>query len=85
MATRTTVDTPLAVWLDQQLTTRGWGVRTLARRITPADPEIARRMLNRCLFAGSYPTDEYRALIAAALDMPVAEVPEAHPFRGEAA
>jgi hypothetical protein len=72
---RTVADTALAKWLDDELTKREWGVRTLARRINPDDPEIARRMLNRCLFDGSNPEEGNREAIAAGLNVPVSEVP----------
>lgn len=82
---RTIASTDLAEWLNDQLEQHGLGVRTLAKRINPGEPEVARRMLNRCLFDGSYPSEENRRAIAVALEIPVAEVPALAPFRGEAA
>lgn len=84
---RTHAETPLAEWLLRQLEDRGWGVRTLARRMDPdGDGEIARRALNRYLFEGSNPTEANRALIAVALGVDLSEVPAtAGPFRREAA
>lgn len=72
---RTVAETPLATWLDNELTKRGWGVRTLARKMNVRQPEIARRALNRYIFDGSYPSEENRQAIADGLDVPVAEVP----------
>lgn len=81
-----------AQWLRAQIDERGWGVRTLARRMNPAEPEIARRALNRYL-CGSLPTDTYRQQLADGLGIPVADVPSAagplevaltDPFRGGA-
>jgi lambda repressor-like predicted transcriptional regulator len=83
--TKPVADTPLAEWLAAQLDERGWGVRTLARRINPDDSEIPRRTLNRCLYVGSYPSETNRQAIADALGVPVDEVPEERPFRDEAA
>lgn len=74
---RTLADTELARWLRAALDERTWGVRTAARKMTPAQPEIARRTLNRILYEGSYPSDTNRALIAAAFDVAVSEVPAA--------
>lgn len=74
MASTTPAPTPFAQWLRAQLEERDWGVRTLARRMNPAEPEVARRALNHYL-RGSLPTDTYRALIAEGLGVPVAEVP----------
>jgi hypothetical protein len=76
MGARTIAASPLAAWLDDQLTARGWGVRTVAKLINPAEPEIARRALNRYLFDGSYPQDEKMVkAIADAFAVPVSEVP----------
>jgi hypothetical protein len=76
MSGRTIASTPLASWLDEQLTARDWGVRTLAKLMNPEEPEVARRALNRYLFDGSYPQDDKTVqAIAASLDLPVAEVP----------
>lgn len=83
---RTRATTPLADWLTAELEGRGWGVRTLARKMNPAEPEIARRALNRYLFEGSNPTEANRDMIAAALEVDPSEVPSADgPFLGEAA
>jgi lambda repressor-like predicted transcriptional regulator len=79
--------TPLAEWLRAELDERGLGVRTLARKMNPGEPEIPRRMLNRILYEGSYPSEANRDLIAAALDTDPTEVPAlmSAPFRGKAA
>ena len=83
---RTRATTPLADWLTAELAERGWGIRTLARKMNPEEPEIARRALNRYLFEGSNPTEVNREAIAAALDVDPSEVPSADgPFLGEAA
>lgn len=87
---RTLADTEFAAWLDGQLKDRGWGVRTLARRMAPGMPrvgdpvEVARRALNRYLFDGSYPGDENKALIASSLGVVEADLPD-RPFRAAAA
>lgn len=72
---RTVAPTPFAGWLDEQLRSRGWGVRTLARRINQREPEIARRALNRYLFEGAKPTPGYRSSIAAAFEVGDDEMP----------
>ena len=83
---RTRATTPLAEWLTAALEERGWGVRTLARKMNPAEPEIARRALNRYLFEGSDPNDSYRDSIAEALGVDSSEVPSVDgPFLGAAA
>lgn len=84
-----TAPTPFAQWLRNQLRERDWGVRTLARKMNPEEPEVARRALNRYL-TGASPTAAYRNLIARGLGIDVSEVPdpdrqevgpEADPFR----
>lgn len=85
MGTTPLAETALAAWLRQQLDERGWGVRTLARKMNPAESEVARRSLNRYLFEGSYPSETNRQAIADALGVPVDEVPDDRPFRDEAA
>lgn len=52
------------------------GVRTLARKINPAHPELPRRALNRYLHEGASPTRAYRELIADALGVTLDEVPD---------
>lgn len=68
---------PLAFsdWLSQQLAARNWGVRTLARKINPADPEPPRRTLNRYLHEGKQPTPLFREAIAEAFGIALADVP----------
>lgn len=76
-----------AEWLREQLDERGWGIRTLARKIDPVTPEVPRRALNRYM-RGSHPTEPYALAIATALgvpreDMPIEEAaPNGDPFRG---
>lgn len=77
-------DTEFASWLDGQLKEHDMGVRTLARKMAADDVERVRRALNRYLLEGSYPNHENRALIAAALDVPEDDLPDA-PFRAKAA
>lgn len=78
---RPLADTDLARWLRAMLDERDWGIRTAARKMTPGEPEVARRMLNRILYEGSYPSDLNRALIATGFDISVSEVPAApRPF-----
>lgn len=79
---RTLSDTPLALWLRAEIDERpGWGIRTLARRMNPEEPEVARRALNRYLYEGSNPTEANRDLIAEALGVDPSEVPaNAGPF-----
>jgi hypothetical protein len=77
-------ETDFATWLDAELKKRRWGVRTLARKMAPNEVERARRVLNRCLFEGSYPNLGNRLLIATALEVEEAELPSP-PFRSEAA
>lgn len=90
MAT-TETEATFADWLREQLEARGWGARTLARRIDPAKPEVPRRAINRYLHDGSMPTPEYVAKIAAALEVPAESLPVreaapvAAPFRGSRA
>jgi transcriptional regulator with XRE-family HTH domain len=62
-------------WLCGELESRDWGIRTLARRINPGEPEIARRALNRYVHEGTLPSPEYRAAIADALGVDVDELP----------
>lgn len=76
MGQTATAPTPFAQWLRSQLDERGWGVRTLARKIDPLDPEVPRRALNRYL-AGSLPTEPNRAGIARGLGIRVEDVPGA--------
>lgn len=87
MARRELASTPLAEWLRAEIDERpGWGIRTLARRMNPAEPEIARRALNRYMYEGSDPTETYRHLIAEALEVDPSEVPtNVGPFLGTAA
>ena len=84
---RTLAATPLAEWLRAELDERGLGVRTLARQMNPDEPEVPRRMLNRILYEGSYPSEANRDLLAEALDVDPTEVPAlmSAPFRDEAA
>jgi hypothetical protein len=83
---RPLADTPLAEWLRTEIDAReGWGIRTLARRMNPEEPEIARRCLNRVLYEGADPSPANRALIAEGLGVAVAEVPAASPFQNQAA
>lgn len=78
-------NTALAEWLHERLTERGWGVRTLARHMTPDDPERARRAVNRYLHEGSRPSPENRRLIAVALNVGEHEMPATDaPFPAEA-
>lgn len=55
-----------------ELKSRGWGVRTLARKMNPDHPEIARRSLNRWLTLKSptTPNQANRAAVAVALGLP---------------
>lgn len=77
--------TALAEWLRDRLEERGWGVRTLARHMTPDDPERARRAVNRYLHEGSLPSAENRRLMAVALNVELDEMPETDaPFQAEA-
>ena len=73
---RTLAATPFAAWLRAGLDERQWGIRTLARRINPDEPEVPRRALNRYLYEGAQPTNGYRKQIAAALGVPESELPE---------
>lgn len=74
-------------WLRGQLKTQDLGVRTLARRIDPQNPDVPRRALNRYL-AGANPQRENAERIALALGVPLESIPrkEARPlaetFRG---
>lgn len=81
---RGVAETEFATWLDTELKERGWGVRTLARKMDPKDVERARRAVNRYLFDGSYPNPENRALIASTLGVEEADLPD-YPFRPAAA
>lgn len=66
---------------------RGWGVRTLAKKINPQNPEIPRRALNHYM-RGSRPTEPYAVAIAKAFaldrsDVPIEEAARpGDPFRG---
>jgi transcriptional regulator with XRE-family HTH domain len=68
-------NTALAEWLHDRLEERGWGVRTLARHMTPDDAERSRRAVNRYLHEGSFPSPENRRLIAIALNVDENELP----------
>lgn len=72
-----TPPTPFAAWLKGELDARGWGVRTLARRMDPENVEVARRAVNRVIHEGSRPSDPTRAAIARGLDIPEGDVPTA--------
>jgi hypothetical protein len=63
-----------ADWLRKELKTRGWGVRTLARTINPANPEIPRRAINHYM-RGSRPTEPYAVAIADAFGLDRSQVP----------
>jgi hypothetical protein len=52
--------------------------------MAPTEVERARRVLNRCLFDGSYPNLGNRLLIATALGVEEVDLP-GPPFRSEAA
>lgn len=73
---RTTTTTTYGNWLRGQLDERGWGVRTLARRMNSDQPEIARRALNRYLYEGAQPSQANREAIGAALDISPDEMPD---------
>jgi hypothetical protein len=76
-----------AIWLRRELKVRGWGVRTLARKINPENPEIPRRALNHYM-RGSRPTEPYAVAIAKAFaldrsELPIEEAaPTGDPFSG---
>lgn len=72
-----TPPTPFAGWLKGELDARGWGVRTLAKRMDPANVEVARRAVNRIIHEGSLPSDPTCAALARGLDIPERDVPEA--------
>lgn len=79
-----TLDGTFAKWLRDQLTERGWGIRTLARKMDAENPEVPRRALNRAM-RGTRLTEKYLAAIAEALDvdradLPVKEARSAEPF-----
>lgn len=61
-----TAEVTFADWLRGQLEDRGWGIRTLARKMNPENPEVPRRALNHYM-RGSRPDDKNAALIAQAL------------------
>ena len=71
---QTVAPTPFAAWLREELGSRDWGLRTLARRINPDEPEVARRALNRFM-KGTWPTARYREQIANALEVDEQEIP----------
>lgn len=85
MAPLPAIDLTFAEWLREQLDQRGWGIRTLARKMSTEQPEIPRRALNRYM-RGSLPTEAYAIAIAEALgvdraEMPLTEAPLGGPFR----
>lgn len=53
--------------LRAELVRQGLGVRTLARKMDPAQPERARRSLNRWLNEGIKPSPANRVAVAVAL------------------
>jgi len=55
-----------AAWLHRQMSERGVSARELARRLSPEDPENARRAVRRYL-SGTVPIARNRARIAQAL------------------
>lgn len=77
-----------ADWLRTQLDERGLGVRTLARKIDPQNPEAPRRAIYHYL-RGSTPTEAYLTAIAEAFgvsrdEIPIEEVPSSRdPFRAD--
>lgn len=56
--------------LRAELVRQGLGVRTLARKMDPAQPERARRSLNRWLNEGIKPSPANRVAVAVALGVP---------------
>lgn len=72
---RDLADTELARWLRGQLDEQGLGIRTLAKKMNPADPEVPRRALNRVLYEGAMPSDANRRLIAVGLGVSPEELP----------
>ena len=84
---RPLAQTDLAHWLADQIAAKkteqeSYGIRTLARAMNPGEPELARRMLNRVLYDGSWPNSAYRKSIADGLGIAVSEVPASPaPFR----
>lgn len=75
MAAREIAANPFAEWLAAELLARDWGVRTLARKIDPDNPEVPRRTLNRYLHEGAKPTPVFRDAIAAAFEIEIAAMP----------
>lgn len=63
MGHTTSPDVTFADWLRDQLKERGWGIRTLARKIDPGNYEVPRRALNRYM-RGARPTEHYAQAIA---------------------
>lgn len=56
-------------WLRAVLDSQGIGVRTLARRLNPANPEAIRANLYRYLRGTTHPLPATQARIAAALGL----------------
>ncbi len=83
-------DKTFGEWLSEELEERGWGIRTLARKIDPENPEVPRRAINRYIHNRTTPSAANVQAIATALglnpaDMPVrreARPKKAVPFRG---
>lgn len=68
MEHRRYAETPFARRVGAELDARGWGIRTLARRLEPSNPEWARRNLTRWLIEGVTPRSaETRRRVAEAL------------------
>lgn len=62
-----------------------WGVRTLAKRIDPDNPEAARRAINRHLHSGSLPTETWLERYATAFEIGRDEIPLARQEAGQPA
>lgn len=70
-----TAPTPIAAWLKGELDARGWGVRTLAKRMDPENVEVARRAVNRVIHEGTNPSGPTRAAIARGFEIPESDIP----------
>lgn len=74
--TQAKAPTAFSEWLSDELQARGWGIRTLARKANPGNPEQARRALNRYIHQGMKPTDENRRMIARGFGISESDLPD---------
>lgn len=75
MGNASTASTPFAQWLKIELDQRGWGIRTLARKMDPDQFETVRRKLNMYVHEGVNPGAASREEIEQALGVSKGSAP----------